>query len=106
MSETLQHALIGVAGAINLAILVGVVWVGWASLKSRTSEKAREELEKLAQVRGDHIETLESRIGILEAEVHSLRGEVRALREFKADDIADKVVAKLVPCIEELLPSS
>lgn len=81
--------LIQVAG---FAITVGLaaVWLRSALVKQR-----HEELENLAETRGERVTDLEARVTELQQKVAELQGQMTAMQSLKASEIADAVVEKL-----------
>jgi 50S ribosomal subunit-associated GTPase HflX len=73
-----------------IAVAAAAVW-----LKSSLVKQRHEELENLAETRGHRVADLEHRVQELHDQVAELRGEVRAIQDLKAEEIADAVVAKL-----------
>lgn len=73
-----------------VAVAAAAVW-----LRSSLTKQRHEELENLAVTRGHRVADLELRVQELHDQVAELRGQVRAIQDLKAEEIADAVVAKL-----------
>jgi TolA-binding protein len=81
--------LIQIAG---FAVIVGAAAV-W--LKSSLAKQRHEDLELLAETRGERIKDQDKRIADLEQSVSELRGQMQALQGLKSLEIAQEVVAQL-----------
>lgn len=82
-------ALVNLAG-FAVVVLAAAVW-----LKSTIVKQRHEELEQLAETRGERIRDQDEKIARLEEAVAELRGQVQAMQALKASQIADEVVARL-----------
>jgi len=81
--------------AINLAAVATAVVASAVWLKSALVRQRHEELEQLADTRGERIKDQEVRILELEKAVAEMRGQMQAIQALKATEIADQVVAQL-----------
>lgn len=77
-------------GLFVVAVVGAAVW-----LKSSLVKQRHEELENLAQTRGDRVADLETRVEELQREVSRLSAKYEVLEQLKAEDIAQAVVTKL-----------
>jgi len=80
---------INLAG-IAVAVIASAIWLKAALVRQR-----HEELELLAETRGERIKDQEARILELERAVAEMRGQMQAIQALKATEIADQVIAQL-----------
>ena len=86
--------------ALGALVAIGALIIGAvAYLVARYKQESQKEWMDLAQVRAEKIDDLVAEIASLrshfESEIGELRGQVEALRSFKADEIATAVANKL-----------
>jgi len=84
-----MSVLIQIAG---FGVIVGAAAV-W--LKSSLVKQRHEDLELLAETRGERIKDQDKRIADLEKSVSELRGQMQAIQALKSVEIAEEVVAQL-----------
>lgn len=81
------------------AVLLGA-YFGWRAVRvaaeTKVSQMQADEWEGLARVRAEKIEGLEARIVDLEGKVAHMEGLLQAMQDLKSDEIANRVVARLV----------
>ena len=88
-------------GGLDLGIIIQIVSffiiVAAAAvwLRSTLVKQRHEELEALAETRGERIKDQDARIRELELKVEKLAGQIEAIQKIKATEIADEVVSKL-----------
>ncbi|HEX7099338.1 MAG TPA: hypothetical protein VF377_08845 [Acidimicrobiia bacterium] len=102
MSEILELgktvlAVIGGAGT-----LAGGVWAVVVKSRVKGSELAAEEWRKVAEAREERIAELEAHVHALEERIVKLEGKYEALADLKAEQIAGRVVERLVEAMEAL----
>lgn len=74
----------------------GLVWLRSSLVKSR-----HEELEKLADTRGERIRDLEATVKRQGEQIQRLEGKIDAVAGLKTEEIAQGVVEILIPFLEE-----
>ena len=84
--------------AFGTLAIGGLVWLRSSLVRSR-----HEELEKLADTRGERITDLEKRVDDQTAHINRLEGKVDAALALKQEQIAEGVVEILIPFLEERL---
>lgn len=85
----------------NLGLLLAAVAVAALWTRSNLVKQRHEELEQLANTRGERIEDLQARIMELEAWKERMEGKIEALELLKVDQIVVGVVAGVVPHLVE-----
>jgi TolA-binding protein len=78
----------------SVGFVVGLVAAS-VYIKSALVKQRHEELENLAETRGERVGDLEAKVQELRDEVSELRGEIRAVYQLKAEEIAEAVVVKM-----------
>lgn len=78
-----------------IAVIAGAVW-----LRSSLVKQRHEELEDLAETRGQRIEDLQQRVAELEEWKTLMTGKFEALESLKVQQIVDGVVAAILPLVE------
>lgn len=76
----------------SVAVIAAAVW-----LKSSLVKQRHEELEGLAETRGERVTDLENEVKRLAGEIESLKGQMLAIQSLKVREIADQVVAQILP---------
>lgn len=84
---------------VTFAVIVAAAAV-W--LKSALVKQRHQELEELANTRGERVEDLEARLAELKIEVEQLKGQMNAIQALKATEIATEVVTQLSPILSTL----
>lgn len=87
--------MIDIAGAWDIVAVLGAVILATVWLKSQLVKQRHQELEQLADTRGERIDDLEKRVEEQAAKVAALEAKIGALVDLKADDIANRVVDRL-----------
>lgn len=79
-----------------IVLIISAIIGGAAYLKSALVRQRNDELQQLAETRGETIKDLRAEVEDLRRDVAHLTGMVTALNGIKANEIADLVVAKLI----------
>lgn len=90
-----------VPAAVEIATFASVVALAAVWLRSSLVKQRHEELEELAQTRGERIEDLKARIEELETWKDRMEGKFEALESLKVEQIVDGVAAAVIPVINE-----
>lgn len=85
----------GEALFLLVAVVTGAVW-----LRSSLTKQRHEELEELAETRGQRIEDLQQRVAELEEWKQLMTGKFEALESLKVQQIVDGVVSAILPLVE------
>lgn len=86
---------------IEILVYVGTVALGFVWLRSSVVKQDKEELETLAQTRGDRIADLEKQVGQLREKLDALRGEVETLHRLKAEEIGEVAALKVLEILRQ-----
>lgn len=84
-------AVVGGVGAF-----VGGLWVLLTKARIRGGDVAADEWRKVAEAREERIAELEAHVASLEERIVKLEGKYEALADLKVEQIADRVVERLV----------
>ncbi len=82
-------------------VVAGVV--GAVILKSQLVKTQHEELEKLAETRGQVIDDLEKKLERQDQAIKALRAEIRVVRKLLTDNIAKETAERVVEALQERL---
>jgi TolA-binding protein len=80
---------------VNLLGFAAVVFAGVVYLRSALVKQRHEELEQLAETRGNRIEDLKEEVDKLRTEVANLSGQIQAIQGLKTTEIITGVVTGL-----------
>lgn len=88
------RVVIAVIGGISALTLGG--YAAWKKTKAVGEKAVREEWRDLATVRAEKIEELEHRLVVMEGRISNLEGAYAALQDLKVNEIAARVVERLL----------
>ena len=91
-------------GDFQVAAEIGVLLVGFALgiawLRSQLVRQRHEELEELADTRGQRVEDLEKRLAEQNERILHLEGQMAAMLALKTSEIVSGVTEILIPIIQ------